>query len=294
MLGSPPNCKFVIKIFNINIKKRTSKYLYGRMVYGNLINTAQGFTSGWSAINSGHFSLKDFFEGVVLTGQASRESYTAGRSLDEFLGAEASQDIGKQFGTIAWDTAAMLVPAPLRRFFAVGNIVEAGKEALSGNWLDAGQNLLTAGFQFAGIKDIKQAGAKIAAKNPTLPEAAKGLANDVPRNLQLRVSLKQTPTPMQLKKAGEYGPNPLSRQDVVQQIRLSSQNIDANAGIVNQQIMNGTSNLIANTAQKAGSWWQKLATNFNAGRNPVANSSQIIIPGQPIPNPNAHIIIAHS
>ena len=272
MLGSPPNCKFVIKIFNINIKKRTSKYLYGRMVYGNLINTAQGFTSGWSAINSGHFSLKDFFEGVVLTGQASRESYTAGRSLDEFLGAEASQDIGKQFGTIAWDTAAMLVPAPLRRFFAVGNIVEAGKEALSGNWLDAGQNLLTAGFQFAGIKDIKQAGAKIAAKNPTLTEAAKGLANDVPRNLQLRVSLKQTPTPMQLKKAGEYGPNPLSRQDVVQQIRLSSQNINDNAGIVNQQIMNEASNLTAKTAQTAGSWWQKWATNFNAGRNLVANS----------------------
>ena len=77
---------------------------------------------------------------------------------------------------------------------------------------------------------------------------------------------------MQLKKAGEYGPNPLSRQDVVQQIRLSSQNINDNAGIVNQQIMNEASNLTAKTAQTAGSWWQKWATNFNAGRNLVANS----------------------
>ena len=290
MLGSPPNCKFVIKIFNINIKKRTSKYLYGRMVYGNLINTAQGFTSGWSAINSGHFSLKDFFEGVVLTGQASRESYTAGRSLDEFLGAEASQDIGKQFGTIAWDTAAMLVPAPLRRFFAVGNIVEAGKEALSGNWLDAGQNLLTAGFQFAGIKDIKQAGAKIAAENPTLTEAAKGLANDVQKNIQLKNNFRNAPAklvpgePMVLQ----------TKRQIAREIQNNTTEINKNTAIVVQELNNGTSNLIANTAQKAGSWWQKWATNFNAGRNPVANSSQIIIPGQPIPNPNAHIIIAHS
>ena len=244
------------------------------MVFSNLINGGQGFTSGWSAISSGHFNLKDFLEGLVLTGQASKENYTTGRNIDEFRGAEASQDLGKQLGTIAWDTAAMFVPTPLRRLFAVGNLIEAGKEALSGNWVDAGQNLLTAGMQFAGVQGPKDLGAKIAAKNPTLTKAATELADDIPRNLQLKASLKNTPTPMQLKNSGaltEYGPNQLSRKDVVQQIRLNSQNINTNTGIVTQQLKTGASKFTANAAQKAGSGWQHVSSNFNAGRN-IAHS----------------------
>jgi hypothetical protein len=153
---------------------------------------------------------------------------------------------------------------------------------------------MTAGFQFAGIKNLKQAGAEIAAKNPTLTKAARELADEVPKNLQLKASLKNTPTPMQLKNSGaltEYGPNPLSRKDVVAQIRSTSQNINTNAYIVTQQLKNEASNLTANAAQKTGSWWQHVSSNFNAGRNPVANSSKIIIPGQPIANPNVQILI---
>jgi hypothetical protein len=245
------------------------------MVFSNLINGAQGFNSGWSAISSGHFNMKDFLEGLVLTGQASKENYTTGRNIDEFQGAAASQDLGKQFGTIAWDTAAMFVPAPLRRLFAIGNVIEAGREALNGNWLDAGQNLLTAGFQFAGIKDIKQAGAKIVAKNPTLSNAVTELADDIPRNIQLKASLKNTPTPVQLKKSGaltESGSKPLSRKDVVAQIRSTTQNINTNTDIVVQELGKETSNLTANAAQKTGSWWQHVSSNFNAGQNPIAHS----------------------
>ena len=71
-------------------------------------------------------------------------------------------------------------------------------------------------------------------------------------------------------------------------------NINTNAGIVTQQLKTEASNLTANAAQKAGSGWRHVSSNFNAGGNPVANSSKIIIPNQPVPNPNAHIIIAHS
>jgi hypothetical protein len=169
----------------------------------------------------------------------------------------------------------MFVPAPLRRLFAVGNLIEAGKEALSGNWLDAVQNLLTAGMQFAGVQGPKELGAKITATNPTLTTAVTGLADDIPRNLQLRASLKKTPTPMQLKNSGaltEYGPNPLSRKDVVAQIRSTNESINTNAGIVTQQLRTEASNLTAKAAQKAGSVWQHVSSNFNAGRRNIAQS----------------------
>jgi hypothetical protein len=264
------------------------------MVYGNLINTGQGLTSGWSAITSGHFSLKDFFEGLVLTGQASRESYTAGRNLDEFLGSEASQEMGKQLGTIAWDTAAMFVPAPLRRLFAVGNVIEAGREALNGNWFDAGQNLLTAGFQFAGIKDIKQAGAKIAAKNPNLTNAVKQLAVDVPTNIQLKASLKTAPTlkELQTAKVGTYAPNTLTKGQIARDLRLTKVRVNTNVGIIGQELKQEASNLTAKAAQKAGAGWQHVSSNFSAGRNSVANTPPISKP--PASTPAAQTTLANS
>ena len=245
------------------------------MVVNGLTNITQGGFSVLGLVDSGQFSLGDFLEGFGLTGLVSEEKYVAGRKMDEYQGAAASQELGKQVGSIAWDAASMFVPAPLRRLFAVGNLIEAGKEALSGNWLDAVQNLLTAGMQFAGVQGPKELGAKITATNPTLTTAVTGLADDIPRNLQLRASLKKTPTPMQLKNSGaltEYGPNPLSRKDVVAQIRSTNESINTNAGIVTQQLRTEASNLTAKAAQKAGSGSHHVFSNFNAGRRNIAQS----------------------
>jgi hypothetical protein len=245
------------------------------MVFNGLLNTAQGGLSVFDVINSGKFSLGDFLEGFGLTGLASQEKYVAGRKMDEYQGAVASQDLGKQMGSILWDTAAMFVPAPIRKLFAVGNVIEAGKEALSGNWLDAGNNLLAAGMQFAGVKGVNDLGAKIAAKNPNLTNAVKQLAVDVPKNIQLKASLKNTPTPVQLKKSGaltESGSKPLSRKDVVAQIRSTTKNINQNTDTVVQELKQEASNLTAKAAQKAGAGWQHVSSNFKAGRNLVANS----------------------
>jgi hypothetical protein len=244
------------------------------MVVNGVINSGQCALSLWNVVNSG-FSVGDFFEGLGLTGFASQNTYIPGQTTDQFVGGKASQELGKQLGSVAWDAASMFVPAPLRKLFAVGNLIEAGKEALNGNWIDAGQNLLTAGMQFVGVKGPKDLGAKIVAKNPTLSKAVTELADGIPRNFQLKASLKNTPTPMQLKNAGaltEYGPNPLSRKDVVDQIRSTTQNVNANADIVTQQLKNEASNLTANVAQKTGSWWQHLSSNFNAGRRNIAQS----------------------
>lgn len=242
------------------------------MVINGAINSGQSALSLGNIVNN-KFSVGDFIEGLGLTGFAGQNTYTPGLSADEYVGANASQELGKQLGSMAWDAASMLVPAPLRRLFAVGNVIEAGREALSGNWMDAGQNLLTAGMQFAGVQGPKHLGASIAAKNPTLTRAVTELAGDVPRNIQLKASLKNTPTPMQLKKLGkltEYGPNPLSRKDVVAQIRSTSQNIDTNTGIVTQQLKIEASNFTAKAARQVGVGRQHLASNFNAGRNAVA------------------------
>jgi len=265
------------------------------MVVNGVINSGQGALSLWNVVNSGNFSVGDFVEGLGLTGFAGQNTYTAGQNIDQYVGNKASQELGKQLGSIAWDAAAMFAPPPLRRLFAVGNVIEAGREFfLNGNPVDAAQNLLTAGMQFMGVQGPKELGAKIVAKNPTLANAVTELADDIPRNIQLKASLKNTLTPVQLKNSGALMENPLSRKDVVAQIRSTSKNINTNADIVTQQLKNEASNLTANAAQKTGSWWQHVSSNFNAGRNPVANSSKIIIPNQPVPNPSAHIIIAHS
>jgi hypothetical protein len=244
------------------------------MVVNGVINSGQSALNLADVVTSGNFSAGNFLKGLSLTGFAGQNIYTTGQDIDKYEGANASQELGQQVGSIAWDAASMFVPAPLRRLFAVGNVIEAGKEALSGNWLDAVQNLLTAGMQFAGVQGPKELGAKITATNPTLTTAVTGLADDIPRNLQLRASLKKTPTPMQLKNSGaltEYGPNPLSRKDVVAQIRSTNESINTNAGIVTQQLRTEASNLTAKAAQKAGSGWQHVSSNFNAGRN-IAHS----------------------
>ena len=244
------------------------------MGINGVINSGQSAFSLADVFASGNFSAGDFLGGLCLTGFAGKNQFTTGQNMDQYVGANASQELGQQVGSIAWDAASMCVPAPLRRLFAVGNLIEAGKEALSGNWVDAGQNLLTAGMQFAGVQGPKDLGAEIAARNPTLTKAATELADDIPRNLQLKASLKNTPTPMQLKNSGaltEYGPNPLSRKDVVDQIRSTTQNINTNAGIVTQQLRTEASKFTANAAQKTGSWWEHLSSNFDAGRN-IAHS----------------------
>ena len=261
------------------------------MAINSLVNSGQGLISGFNAVSSGNFSLGDFVQGAILGGFASEDRFQSSEDLSKTRGKRSSQDLGKQVGSIAWDAASMFVPAPLRRLFAVGNLIEAGKEALSGNWVDAGQNLLTAGMQFAGVQGPKDLGAKIAARNPTLTKAVTELAGDVPRSIRLKSNFKAAPaklvpgeTPMVLQ----------TKRQIAEQIKANTMNINTNAGIVTQQLKTEASNLTANAAQKAGSGWRHVSSNFNAGGNPVANSSKIIIPNQPVPNPNAHIIIAHS
>ncbi|MBU6197638.1 MAG: hypothetical protein KGO93_08760 [Cyanobacteria bacterium REEB446] len=261
------------------------------MSINGLVNSGQGLISGFNAVSSGNFNFMDFVEGAILGGFASEDRFQSSEDLSKTMGKRSSQDLGKQLGTIAWDTAAMFVPAPLRRLFAVGNVIEAGREALNGNWLDAGQNLLTAGMQFAGVRDLKEAGTKIMAANPTLTNAVKELADDIPRNLQLQSNFKAAPaklvpgeTPMVLQ----------TKRQIAEQIKENTIKNNMNVNILTQELKNEASNLTANAAQKTGSWWQHVSSNFNAGRNPVANSSKIIIPNQPVPNPSAHIIIAHS
>ena len=233
-----------------------------------LSNGFQGLLDTWSIIKTGKFSAGDFLEGLGLTGFAGQNRYTTGQKLDEYVGGKASQEFGKQLGSIAWDAAAMLAPPPLRRLFAVGNVIEAGKEALSGNWLDAGQNLLTAGMQFAGVRDLKEAGTKIMAANPTLAKAATELADDIPNNFQLRNSFQAAPanlvegkTPMMLQ----------TKTQIAEQIKANTMNIEKNVNIVNQGVKNGVSNLTANAAQKVGDGWRHVSSNFNAGRN-IAHS----------------------
>jgi hypothetical protein len=243
------------------------------MAINSLVNLGQGSISGFGAVSSGNFNFMDFVEGAILGGFASEDRFQSSEDLSKTVGKRSSQDLGKQLGSIAWDTAAMFVPAPLRGLFAAGNVIEAIKEALSGNGVDAVQNLLMAGMQLAGVKGPKDLGAKIAAKNPAITRAVKELADDIPKNIQLKASLKNTPTPMQLKKPGaltEYGTNPLSRKDVVDQIRSTNQSINTNAGIVNQELKQEASKLTARAAQKTGSWWQHVSSNFNAGRSAVA------------------------
>ena len=261
------------------------------MGINGVINSGQSAFSLADVFASGNFSAGDFLGGLCLTGFAGKNQFTTGQNMDQYVGANASQELGQQVGSIAWDAASMFVPAPLRRLFAVGNLIEAGKEALSGNWVDAGQNLLTAGMQFAGVQGPKDLGAKIAARNPTLTKAATELADDIPRSIRLKSNFQAAPaklvpgeTPMVLQ----------TKRQIAEQIKANTMNINTNAGIVTQQLRTEASKFTANAAQKAGSGWQHVSSNFNAGRNPVANSSKIIIPNQFVPNPNAHIIIAHS
>lgn len=257
------------------------------MNLGIAINVGQTALSGWSVISSGNFNLGAFLKNAVFTGFASGES-VGGKSVEQMNGDEASANIGKQVGTILFDTFTPFLPAPLRRLFAVGNVIEAGKEALSGNWLDAGQNLLTAGMQFAGVRDLKEAGTKIMAANPTLAKAATELADDIPNNFQLRNSFQAAPanlvegkTPMMLQ----------TKTQIAEQIKANTMNIEKNVNIVNQGVKNRVSNLTANAAKETGSWWQHLSSNFNAGRNLVAKPTSPIIQ---IPNFDVQRIIAHS
>lgn len=239
------------------------------MVINGLTNITQGGFSVLGVVDSGQFSLGDFLEGFGLTGLASEEKYVAGRKMDEYQGAAASQELGKQIGSIAWDTAAMFVPAPLRRLFAVGNLIEAGKEALSGNWMDAGNNLLAAGMQFAGVKDGKDLVAKIAAKNPMIVNAAKELAEDIPRHIQLKANFKAAPAKFV---AGETPMVLQTKRQIAEQIKENTARITTNSNLIGEQLKIEASNLTAKAAQKAGSGWQHVSSNFNAGRNLVANS----------------------
>jgi hypothetical protein len=143
----------------------------------------------------------------------------------------------------------------------------------------------------AGVQGTKDLGAKLVAKNPTLTKAVTELADDIPRNLQLKSNFKAAPaklvpgeTPMVLQ----------TKRQIAREIKENTERITTNSNLIGEQLKIETSNLTAKTAQTAGSWWQHVSSNFNAGRNPVANSSKIIIPNQPVPNPSAHIIIAHS
>lgn len=263
------------------------------MAVNGLINSGQGAISFYDIVRTGKFSAGDFLEGLGLTGFAGKNTYTTGQNVDEYVGANASQELGKQIGSIAWDAASMFVPAPLRKLFAVGNLIEAGKEALNGNWMDAGQNLLTAGMQLAGVKGIKDLGKKIATKNPVIMTAAKELADDVPRNIQLKANFKEAPiklvpgeTPMMLQ----------TKRQIAQEIKENTARITANSNLIGQELKQEALNFTGQVSQKAGSGWQHLASNFNAGRNgsQISTASQIIIPNKPVPNPTASIIIAKS
>jgi hypothetical protein len=247
------------------------------MNLGIAINVGQTALSGWSVISSGNFNLGAFLKNAVFTGFASGES-VGGKSVEQMNGDEASANIGKQVGTILFDTFTPFLPPPLRHLFAVGNVIEAGKEALSGNWVDAGQNLLTAGMQFMGAKGPKDLGAKIADQNPTLAKAVKGLGDDISNNFQLKNSFKAAPatlvpgeTPMVLQ----------TKRQLAKQIQANTMNIEQNFNILNQEVKNEVSNVAANAVKTTGSWWEHLSSNFNAGRNSVAkvNSSIIQIPG---------------
>jgi hypothetical protein len=234
------------------------------MVINGVINSGQSAFSLADVVTSGNFSAGDFLEGLGLTGFAGQNTYTTGQDIDKYVGANASQELGQQVGSIAWDAASMFVPAPLRRLFAVGNLIEAGKEALSGNWLDAGQNLLTAGMQFAGVQGPKELGAKIAATNPTLTKAVTELADDIPKSIRLTSNFKAAPaqlvpgkTPMVLQ----------TKRQIAEEIQANTARITTNSNLIGEQLRTGASDLTAKAAQKAGSGWQHVSSNFNAGRN---------------------------
>jgi hypothetical protein len=151
----------------------------------------------------------------------------------------------------------------------VGNLIEAGKEALSGNWLDAVQNLLTAGMQFAGVQGPKDLGAKIAATNPTLTKAVTELASDIPTSIRLKSNFKAAPaqlvpgkTPMVLQ----------TKRQIAEQIQANTARITTNSNLIGEQLRTEASNLTAKAAQKAGSVWQHVSSNFNAGRRNIAQS----------------------
>jgi hypothetical protein len=239
------------------------------MVINGVINSGQSAFSLADVVASGNFSAGDFLEGLGLTGFAGQDTYTTGQDIDKYVGANASQELGQQVGSIAWDAASMFVPAPLRRLFAVGNLIEAGKEALSGNWLDAVQNLLTAGMQFAGVQGPKELGAKITATNPTLTKAVTELASDIPTSIRLKSNFKAAPaqlvrgkTPMVLQ----------TKRQIAEQIQANTARITTNSNLIGEQLRTEASNLTAKAAQKAGSVWQHVSSNFNAGRRNIAQS----------------------
>jgi hypothetical protein len=239
------------------------------MVANGVINSGQSAFSLADVVTSGNFSAGNFLKGLSLTGFAGQNVYTTGQDIDKYEGANASQELGQQVGSIAWDAASMFVPAPLRRLFAVGNLIEAGKEALSGNWLDAGQNLLTAGMQFAGVQGPKELGAKIAATNPTLTKAVTELASDIPTSIRLKSNFKAAPaqlvrgeTPMVLQ----------TKRQIAEQIQANTARITTNSNLIGEQLRTEASNLTAKAAQKAGSAWHHVSSNFNAGRRNIAQS----------------------
>jgi hypothetical protein len=119
-------------------------------------------------------------------------------------------------------------------------------------------------MQFAGVQGPKDLGAKIAATNPTLTKAVTELASDIPTSIRLKSNFKAAPaklvpweTPMVLQ----------TKRQIAEQIKANTMNINTNAGIVTQQLKTEASNLTANAAQKTGSGWQHVSSNFNAGRN---------------------------
>jgi len=237
------------------------------MAINSLVNLGQGSISGFDAVSSGNFSLGDFAEGVLFGGLASEDRFQSSEDLSQTTGKRSSQDLGKQVGSIAWDAASMFVPVPLRRLFAVGNLIEAGKEALSGNWLDAGQNLLTAGMQFAGVQGPKELGAKITATNPTLTKAVTELASDIPTSIRLKSNFKAAPaqlvpgeTPMVLQ----------TKRQIAEQIQANTARITTNSNLIGEQLRTEASNLTAKAAQQAGSGWRYVSSNFNAGRRNIA------------------------
>jgi hypothetical protein len=244
------------------------------MAINGLVNSGQGLISGFNAVSSGNFSLVDFVQGAILGGFASEDRFQSSEDLSKTVGKRSSQDMGEQLGAVGWDALAMFVPAPLRKLFAVGNIIEAGKQVLDGDLVNAGQNLLTAGMQFAGVGGFKEAGTKIMAANPTLTKAATELADDIPRNLQLKSTFKAAPaklvpgeTPMVLQ----------TKRQIAQEIKENTIKNNMNVNIVTQELKNEASNLTAKGAQTLGDGWRHLSYNFNAGRNPVAKVTSPII-----------------
>ena len=285
-----------------------------KYMVANVIDAGQIVGSGWQVITNDGFDnpgqlVKNFLEGALLTGFAGEERYTQGRDIDEYVSAKAAQNIGEQVGTIAWDVVGMSLGqrfAPLRYLFAAGNVVEGVKQAMNGDFVDAGQQFLTAGLQVVGLRGIKQVPGKlnqIAKANPKLGNAARTVstagqarvkaANQLNRLQKVKVDdviknmnakrrkakkpvLTQQQTESFRKSYLQRVRNAKRRQ--INNIRNADTNINNNLGILQNEAKQELVTRSAPVVQNAGKGWQWLANNFNQGMTAFQNQPTIILP----------------